>query len=304
MNRTDTTATDRLVADYLARLARAASRMPAPRRDELLAEIEEHISSGGAEDEASMRTLLDRLGTPEEIAAAAYDDTPPVALVRRPWAALEVAAFAMLTFGSFLLGIGWLVGVVLLWSSRRWRLGEKLLMTLVVPGGPALFPLISLFTPSQVCTQYEGQPETCTGFAFPEAVGIPLFILSLLGPFVIGGILLHRAVGRAAIEPPIPVRAGWERREIAAVLLLGAGAVFLPVLAPAVGLALAWTSTRWARRDKIVATCVAIVPILGGAALIGLGVQVAGFVVLGSAAVLGPIMAAVYLAITVDRSGD
>ena len=88
----------------------------------------------------------------------------------------------MLTVGSFLLGIGWLIGVVLLWSSRRWRVGEKLLMTLVVPGGPGLLPVIGVFVPAQVCTSIDGGPETCSGFAFPVAVGIPLFIVSLIGP--------------------------------------------------------------------------------------------------------------------------
>ena len=121
---------------------------------------------------------------------------------------------------------------------------------------------------------------------------------------MIGGVLLHRAVVRAATEPPIPVRAGWGRREIAAVLLLAPGAVFLPVLGPAVGLALAWTSTRWPRRDKIVATCVTVVPIVAGGGFIALGVQVAGIVVMALAAVLGPIMSAVYLALTLDRSSD
>jgi hypothetical protein len=304
MNTTDTT--DLLVADYLARLARAAARMPSPRRDELLEEIDAHIRSaraaGPADDEAGVRTLLDRLGTPEEIVAAATDDVPPVGLVRRPWAALEVAAFAMLTVGSFLLGIGWLIGVVLLWSSRRWRLREKLLLTLVVPGGPALFPLIGVFLPAQVCTQVEGGPETCTGFAFPEAIGIPLLIVSFFGPFVVGGIMLHRAIARAATEPAIPVRPWWGRREIAAVLMLGVGAVFLPVLAPAVGLALAWTSTCWARRDKIVATGVALVPVAVGAIILALGSGFAAHLMLIIAVVLGPIMAALYLTITLDRS--
>ena len=136
-------------------------------------------------------------------------------------------------------------------------------------------------------------------------MGIPLFIVSLIGPFVVGGVLLHRAIARARGRTrPSRCGPGWGGREIAAVLMLGVGAVFLPVLAPAVGLALAWTSARWSRRDKIVATCVAVVPILGGAGFIELEVQVAGIVVMGLAAVLGPIMAAVYLVFSLDRSGD
>ncbi len=296
---------DVLVADYLARLAHAAAGLPAPRRDELLEEIDAHIRSAradGGNDEAAVRTLLDRLGTPEEIVAAAAEEIPPVIAVRQPSAALEITAFAMLTVGSFILGVGWLVGVVLLWSSRRWRVGEKLLATLVLPGGPGLFPLVSLFVPTQVCSQVEGRPTTCTGFAFPEAVGIPLLIVSLVGPFVIGGVLLHRAIERAATEAPIPARAGWGRREIAAVLLLGPGAVLLPVLGPMVGAALAWTSRRWSTRDKAVATGIAVVPVVAAALFLAFGLKITALVVMAVAALLGPVMAAVYLAITLDRS--
>src|SRR4051794_3805379 len=49
----------------------------------------------------------------------------------------EVLAVLMLTFGSLLVGIGWLVGVGLLWSSDRWRVSEKVLGTLVWPFGYA-----------------------------------------------------------------------------------------------------------------------------------------------------------------------
>jgi HAAS len=297
---TDTDA-DRLVADYLARLERAAARVPAGRREELLAEIDGHIRSARASGDADVRTLLDRLGTPEEIAAAA-EDAPAPGAVRRPTAALEIAAFAMLTFGSFLPGVGWLLGLVLLWSSRRWRLGEKLLATLVVPGGPGLLPLIALVVPAQTCVSTDGGPTTCTGFAFAPAVGIPLFIVSLVGPFVLGGVLLHRAVVRAAAEPPIPVRPWWGRREVAAVLLLGPGGLFLPLAGPAIGLVFAWTAARWSRLDKSVATVIALLPavVVGVAGASGLALP--GLLAWPAALLPGPVVAAVYLAVTLDRS--
>lgn len=66
---------DELVGDYLARLEEAARDLPAGRRTELLDEIREHIDAGretgAAADEAAVRTMLDRLGEPEDIAAAA-----------------------------------------------------------------------------------------------------------------------------------------------------------------------------------------------------------------------------------------
>src|SRR5258707_3088044 len=73
--------TDPLVDDYLRRLDAAASALPAPRREELVSEIRDHLQEalrqipvGG---EAAVRNVLDRLGPPEEIAAAAARPAPP-----------------------------------------------------------------------------------------------------------------------------------------------------------------------------------------------------------------------------------
>ena len=45
---------------------------------------------------------------------------------------------ALLLVGGFLWGVGWLVGVVLLWLSDAWTIRQKLIGTFVVPGGLAL----------------------------------------------------------------------------------------------------------------------------------------------------------------------
>ncbi len=74
-----TTHASQLVADYLRRLERASASLPRTRRTELVAEIREHIDDAlleaGAADEVAVRNVLERLGPPEEIAAAA---APPV----------------------------------------------------------------------------------------------------------------------------------------------------------------------------------------------------------------------------------
>jgi hypothetical protein len=41
----------------------------------------------------------------------------------------------LLPLGGFALGIGWLVGLILLWSSRLWTTRDKLIGTLITPGG-------------------------------------------------------------------------------------------------------------------------------------------------------------------------
>ncbi|GGN93199.1 hypothetical protein GCM10010112_81160 [Actinoplanes lobatus] len=87
------TQTDQLVTDYLARVERAAAGLPAGRREELLADLREHIdiarAESGAETEADIRTILDRLGDPESIVAAADTQTD---LPRVPAAPLYAAA--------------------------------------------------------------------------------------------------------------------------------------------------------------------------------------------------------------------
>ena len=45
--------------------------------------------------------------------------------------------------GGFLVFVGWFIGVVLLWSSHTWKLRDKLMGTLLFPGGLVLaLPLL------------------------------------------------------------------------------------------------------------------------------------------------------------------
>ena len=47
----------------------------------------------------------------------------------------EFVTIGWLLFGGLALGVGWFVGVNRLWRSTAWSLNEKLLGTLVLPGG-------------------------------------------------------------------------------------------------------------------------------------------------------------------------
>jgi hypothetical protein len=292
------TVADPLVEAYLHRLDVAAQALPADRRDELLGGIREHIDasieSGQVTDEASLRGLLDRLGEPEEIVGAAAETdeggapgstrwAPPAPQVvyRRPGIGMEITAALFLTVGSLVLLVGWLVGVVLVWASRRWTLGEKLAATLVVPGGPAAaLWLAGTATGGQLCTGSTAPSgpgdvaapiqDTCTstGFSLNPAVGIPLLLLWLVLPVVVAGVLVARARRRADLEQPIAVlpssatASRWGGLEIAAVLLLGVGAFVAPVIAPAAGVLCAWLSGQWTRAEKWVATAIASVGLL------------------------------------------
>jgi hypothetical protein len=125
-----------LAAEYLERLRRAARRVPPGRRRELLAEIEGHLSEAiepGASDTHAL-TVLDKLGDPEAIIAAEMPrpDESPERRGAREWAAL-----ILLPFGGFIFGVGWLAGLILLWSSRGWTTRDKWIGTLVVPPSAA-----------------------------------------------------------------------------------------------------------------------------------------------------------------------
>jgi hypothetical protein len=128
---------DKLVETYLKRLESELRELPQQRRRELVDEIAEHIAEARADletqDDAAIRSLLERIGAPEEIAAEATGraDARPVGA---GWK--EVGALVLLPIGGVVLPVlGWLIGVVLLWVSDAWRTREKLLGTLLFPGG-------------------------------------------------------------------------------------------------------------------------------------------------------------------------
>jgi hypothetical protein len=114
----------------------------------------------------------------------------------------ETVAVLMLTVGSFLPVIGWLVGVRLLWESRTITTRDKLIATLVVPGGPfaALAVSFGFFAGKLrvTCSQGVGgsldsltgpatsavvSPETCTQPALSPWLGIPLVVLLVMASF-------------------------------------------------------------------------------------------------------------------------
>ncbi|MFG1812572.1 HAAS signaling domain-containing protein [Kribbella sp. NPDC049174] len=130
---------DQLVEAYLKHLSAAAESLPVRRRDDLVAEVTSHIAearAAGATSESEVRQVLARLGDPADIVAAATDglvlvEQPPRLRLR------DFAALALLVIGPFVLVIGWLAGVWLLWTSDRWTRGQKLLGTLAWPLGYA-----------------------------------------------------------------------------------------------------------------------------------------------------------------------
>lgn len=211
---------DQLVADYLRRLASAASGLPEDRRSELLQEISVHIAEARASttdadlDEAGMRDVLDRLGDPVDIVLATgvpdYSGSRPGS---GRAGTFEIVAILFLLLGGLVFPLlGWIVGVVLVWSSSRWQTKDKVLGTLIWPGG-LLAPLAVIFfalafatVPTQVCSASgrHGQVySTCTGPAIAPWLGITIVSLALIaaiaGPILMA-IRLLRLARRGTVQ--------------------------------------------------------------------------------------------------------
>ena len=202
---------DQLVSDYLERLDSALAGVPKARRAEILDEITNHIAEERSrlhdESDADLRNLLDRVGDPAEVADAARDesDEPRLPLPNRRIGPIEVLAL-------LLTPLFWPAGVILLWLSPAWNLRDRLIGSLLPPGGYIFIffflPLILIggLQPSGGCgTVMDAQgnviSQSCTGFqALPgwqqavfQAAGIGLLAFLLVLPVLTAIYLTYRA---------------------------------------------------------------------------------------------------------------
>jgi hypothetical protein len=182
---------DELVADYLRRLRRAARTMPRARRRELLDEIAAHIAEARAAGEVPLQRVLDDLGDPKDIAATGS--------ARKPLGVREIAAVILLLIGGFIFLAGWVVGLVLLWASPRWRWPDKLLGTLVWPFGyaGALYGLVAgAFTnAANNAGSYcgDGCTSTSPGGGMPQWLGVLILVAVFVAPIAMATWLVLRA---------------------------------------------------------------------------------------------------------------
>lgn len=172
-------ARDALVRDYLRRLARALRDVPEEARRELLADIRAHIEEARAaapeEDEAALRTILERLGPPDVLARElrARLDLPEPG--RGP-GLLEGAAVV-------LMALFWPAGVVLAWLSPRWLARDKVVATLlpVLSLALALVLTIGVATVSGVGGVHSG-PAVEVSSATPGGPPVPVHEPRASGP--------------------------------------------------------------------------------------------------------------------------
>lgn len=184
---------DRLVEDYLKRLDHALRNAPASRRREVVDEVRGHIAAARAElspeaGEAGIRTILDRVGNPDEIAREAG---APTAGRARP-GLMEIGALILLPIGGVVLPlVGWLAGVALLWASPLWTRRDKLIGTVLLPGG-LLAPFYLAGAPATVTTSatrcfIHGAHQACTSSGTAPAaslLGLGAFLTLFLLPLI------------------------------------------------------------------------------------------------------------------------
>jgi hypothetical protein len=172
---------DKLVRRYLAQLDAALQGVDASRREEILTEVHGHIDEGRAEldpdDAASVRTLLDRVGDPAAIAAEA--GAPPPGTGRwdawAPW---------LIIFGFIASGLGWIAGVLILWTSPTWSQRDKLIATIVPLAGlvALFFGLVAALRAGASCpgpTTLASTTCTTKGVTLPLGVAILLVVVGL-----------------------------------------------------------------------------------------------------------------------------
>ena len=186
-----------------------------------------------SDETAQVRAMLAALGEPGEIVAAALADDPaasapggqvyqaypdpdptsagfgPYHLPTRqsppyPLGTADISAIALLLLGGFLVGIGWLVGVVLLWTSTRWTRVEKLIGTLILPGGIAGGWMALMWpagTSGSVCDGTGHCTTTETGWHPPSWLAAVLAVAVLLATVATAVFLANRARQRPGLAP-------------------------------------------------------------------------------------------------------
>ncbi len=177
-SRQSTGEADRLVRRYLAQLDEALRGVDAARRDEILTEVHEHIDEARAEldpdDAVGVRMLLSRVGDPAAIAAEA--GAPPPG--SRRW---DAWAPWLIIFGPIASGLGWIAGVLILWTSPTWRQRDKLIATVLPPIGlAALFiGVVTTLSGATTCSEHASAGCTTSKLTLPLAVSIVLIVAGL-----------------------------------------------------------------------------------------------------------------------------
>jgi uncharacterized membrane protein len=200
---------DLIIAGYWRRLETALTPVPAARRQELMDELRMHIAEARSriqnESDADLLNILDRLGDPSDTAAAEIDrvDVTPLTAVNSR--ALEISAVILLL-------LFWPVGVILLWVSTVWTTRQKVIGTMVQPGGYfgvlIIGPLLAWGTVGVACTTVSDEAGRVLSTTCPSGgaqtlidVGVAVLVVIYLVAPLVTALYLATRIRRAAARP-------------------------------------------------------------------------------------------------------
>ncbi|MFI6447148.1 HAAS signaling domain-containing protein [Kitasatospora sp. NPDC050543] len=146
-----------LVRAFLSSVEERAAALPDLRRQELLADLREHVevalADSGSFDESDVRRVLDQLGSPGEITAAALAEEPgdhPVpdssghTSITLGLIVVALPAALIPVIGPLLTLPATIAALVRLWKSPQWVRREKQQATLLVLSPTVTVPVFAV----------------------------------------------------------------------------------------------------------------------------------------------------------------
>ena len=193
---------DQLIDGYLARLRAAAAGLPRSTQLELVDDMRAHIAEARAreaeETDAAILNILDRLGNPVEVVADTRERLGIRPLQPYRPGALEIFAVILVPFF-------WPVGVILMWISPAWNWRDKLIGTLLPPGGFWFIPIAGALATSAhnggscvLSTDAAGHvisntcPQSAGSSLLWAMVAIAVFVVTFVLPLITAGYLALR----------------------------------------------------------------------------------------------------------------
>ena len=164
-----------IIAGYLRRLDGELRGLPRRRREEIVADISEHIADARSErgdtgeSDADLLGLLDRLGEPAAIAAEARERFGVESPGRAQLA--DIVALILLGPGNLVVPfLSWFVGALMIWQSRAWTPAQKRRSLYV----PLFIVLVS------VSTLMIGFPPYSEAFFIAGPIAVPVLCTGYL----------------------------------------------------------------------------------------------------------------------------
>lgn len=216
------------IRNYLAAIQARLAQLPAEQSEEILFGVREHIAEALERGGQSTAEILAGLGSPDDIAAGlagsdmdgsgAHDFATPFPSAQFPPGAPQkqlpaqrhqsstlwvVATCILLPFGAFLAGIGWLFGVAGLWMGTRWKTWEKIMGTVLIPGGVPGALLLAILPVRQTLSFGSPGDEVIISDYNPLGISLPELAIAvvLALPIIVALYLLIVGLVRGPKQP-------------------------------------------------------------------------------------------------------